>query len=121
MSIDAETRRQLAHLARSRRTRTTASSPQEPTEWRPHEVRDAAGGLSPTYTDGGAWELIATRLDEGHEVEVVNLRKPPGAKGYVMKIALEHDEPTLYVKLQLRGRQIVGRSFHYSDYPTWSR
>ena len=51
-------------------------------------MRDAAGGLSPTYTDGRAWELIATRLDEGHEVEVVNLRKPPGAKGYVMKIAL---------------------------------
>ena len=121
MSIDAETRRQLAHLARSSRTRTTAFSPQQPTDWRPHEVRDAAGGLSPTYTDGRAWELIATRLDEGHEVEVVNLRKPPGAKSYVMKIALGHDEPTLYVKLQLRGRQVVGRSFHYSDYPTWSR
>ena len=121
MSIDAETRRQLAHLARSSRTRTTAFSPQQPTDWRPHEVRDAAAGLSPIYTDGRAWELIATRLDEGQEVEVVNLRKPPGAKGYVMKIALGHDEPTLYVKLQLRGRQIVGRSFHYSDYPTWSR
>ena len=121
MSINAETRQQLAHLARSSRTRTTAFSPQGPTEWRPHDVRDPTGGFSPTFTDGAAWELIADLLDAGHEVEVVELRKPPGAKGYVMKIALGHDEPTLYVKLQLRGREIVGRSFHYSDYPTWSR
>ena len=77
-------------------------------------MRNPAGGLSPTYTDGAAWELIATRLDEGHEVEVVDLRKPPGAKGYVMKISLGRDEPDVYVKLQLRGRQIAGRSFHYS-------
>ena len=114
MSINAETRRQLAQFARSSRTRTTAFSPQQPIDWRPHEVRNPAGGLSPTYTDGAAWELIATRLDEGHEAEVVDLRKPPGAKGYVMKISLGHDEPDVYVKLQLRGRQIVGRSFHYS-------
>ena len=120
MSINAETRRQLAQLARSSRTRTTAFSPQQPTDWRPHRVRNPAGGLSPTYTDGAAWELIAARLDEGHEVEVVDLRKPPGAKGYVMKITLGHDEPAVYVKLQLRGRQIVGRSFHYSHYSTRS-
>ena len=114
MSINAETRRQLAQFARSRRTRTTAFSSQQPTDWRPHEVRDPAGGLSPTYTDSAAWELIASRLEGGHEVEVVDLRKPLGAKGYVMKISRGRNEPAVYVKLQLRGRQVVGRSFHYS-------
>lgn len=54
-------------------------------------------------------------MDAGHDVDVVELRKPPGAKGYVMKIDLGRDVPPLYVKLQLRRRQVVGRSFHYSE------
>ena len=113
--INAETRSQLARLARSARTRTTAFSPQEPTDWRPTQVRRSAGGFSPYFTHAAAWELIADKLDEGHEVEVVELRKPPGAKGYVMRIDLGPDVPTLYVKLQLRRGQVVGRSFHYSE------
>ena len=55
------------------------------------------------------------KLEEGHGVEVVELRKPAGAKGYVMKIELGPDVPMLYVKLQLRSGQVVGRSFHYSN------
>ena len=101
--------------ARSARTRTTAFSPQEPTDWRPTQVRRPEGGFSPYFTHTAAWELTADKLDEGHEVEVVELRKPPGAKGYVMKIDLGPDVPTLYVKLQLRGGQVVRRSFHYSE------
>ena len=69
----------------------------------------------PYFTRAAAWELVAEKLDAGHEVEVVELRKPPGAKGYVMKIDLGPDVPTLYVKLQLRGKHVVGRSFHYSE------
>ena len=114
--INAETRRQLALLARSDRTRTSAFSPHEPTDWRPNEVRRPGGGFSPYFTDAGAWELIADELDEGHKIEVVELRKPAGAKGYVMKIDLEPGVPTLYVKLQLRQGQVVGRSFHYSEW-----
>ena len=113
--INAETRRQLAQLARSERTRTIAFSPDQPTDWRPTEVRRPEGGYLPYFTHAAAWELVAERLDEGHEVEVVKLRKPPGAKGYVMKIDLGPDMPTLYVKLQLRRGQVVGRSFHYSE------
>ena len=119
--INPETRRQLALLARRRRARTSAFDPSAPTDWRPTEVRDPEvrdpdGGFSPYFTDAAAWELIADKLEEGHEVEVVKLRKPRGARGYVMKIDLGQDVPTLYVKLQLlRGRQVVGRSFHYSE------
>ena len=49
-------------------------------------------------------------------MEVVRLSKPQGAKGYVMKIALASNLPNLYVKLQLGPRQVIGRSFHYSEY-----
>ena len=115
MSISAETRRQLVLLARRSHARKTDFSPQLPTEWRPEEVRRPEGGFSPYFTDGAAWEFIADRLEAGHEVEVVSLRKPPNAKGYVMKIELAPGTPMLYVKLQLRSGQVVGRSFHYSN------
>lgn len=115
MNIDAETRRQLAQLARYAGTRTTAFSLGEPTDWRPSTVRRPSCGFSPYFTDAAAWELIADKLDGGHEVEEIELRKPRGAKGYVMKIDLAPGQPTLYVKLQLRGRQVVGRSFHDSE------
>ena len=115
MSIDAEARRQLAILARRSGSRKTGFSPQMPTEWQPQQVRRPEGGFSPYFTDGAAWELVADKLDAGHDVEVVELRKPRGAKGYVMHIRLGPDEPLLYVKLQLGGGKVTGRSFHYSD------
>lgn len=66
-------------------------------------------------TDAAAWDLIASRLEAGHDVETVELRKPEGKRGYVMKIALETEQPLLYVKLQLGSGRIIGRSFHYSE------
>ena len=115
MSLNAETRRQLALLARSGRSRRTEFSSEAPTDWRPQTVRRPEGGFSPFFTDAAAWELIADKLEAGHEVEVVELRKPPGAKGYVMKIRLASTELPLYVKLQLGSGKVIGRSFHYSD------
>ena len=86
-----------------------------PTKWQPNQVRNPEGGsFWPYFSDGAAWELIADKLEAGHDVEVVTLRKPPGAKGYVMKICLGPDEPLLYVKLQLGRNKVIGRSFHYS-------
>ncbi len=105
----------MALLARRPRARTTSFNPRTLTDWRPFQIRRPEGGFSPYFTDASAWELIADKLDEGHEVEVVELRRPAGAKGYVMKIDLGQDEPMLYVKLQLRPGQVVGRSFHYSE------
>ncbi len=67
------------------------------------------------FTDAGAWDLIATRIEERQEVEVICLRRPEGAAAYVMKIFLEVNRPRLYVKVELLSGRIWGRSFHYSD------
>lgn len=84
--IDEDTRHQLATLARRSRARITEFRRDRPTEWRPQEVRNPNGLLAPYFTDPDAWELIASRLERGHQVEVVELRKPPGRIGYVMMI-----------------------------------
>ena len=68
------------------------------------------------FTDSTAWEFIARRLECGEDVEVIELDKPKGAKGYVMTIALQPGVPALYVKLQLGSGKIIGRSFHYSEH-----
>ncbi len=114
MSIDASTRHQLVVLARRSNARVTEFSRNRPTDWRPGKVRDPAGTLLPYFTRTSAWELIADMLEGGHDVETIELEKPPGAKGYVMKIDLEPSRPPLYVKLQLGSGKIIGRSFHYS-------
>lgn len=73
------------------------------------------GGLYTHFTDAAAWDFVASRLEEGEEVEVIELNRPKGAKGYVMKIQLRPGEPKLYVKLQMGPTKVIGRSFHYSD------
>ena len=113
--IDEATRRQLVILARRPRARSSEFSRERPTDWRPNQVRNPNGILDRHFTDLTAWELIAERLEAGEEVEVIELRKPPGARGYVMRIHLESDLPELYIKLQLGAGRIFGRSFHYSE------
>ena len=113
--VDEATRGQLVRAARNARTRTTEFTSQRPTDWRPTEVRNPDGILDEYFTDAAAWEFIATRLEAGEDVEVIPLRKPQGAKGFVMKIELQPNLPRLYVKLQMGARGIIGRSFHYSS------
>ena len=117
MEIDDSTRHELALLARRPKARFTEFSPMRPTDWRPWQVRNPRGYLDTYFTDEAAWELIATKLESRYPVEVVLLQKPPGRKGYVMKIDLGDGERRLYVKLQLGSGTIIGRSFHYSEYP----
>ena len=74
-------------------------------------MRNPDGVLDMYFTPLTAWELIATRLEEGEEVEVIELSQPKGVKGYVMRIVLGSELPELYVKLQMRGGVIFGRSF----------
>lgn len=109
------TRRNLVVLAKSRRTRSSDFTRDRPTDWRPEQVRNPDGMLDTHYSDAAAWELIASKLEDGHPVEIVELHKPPGAKGYVMKIDIEPGQPRLYVKLELGSKKIFGRSFHYSE------
>ena len=114
MSIDDSIRRQLTILSRRAHARDTAFSPRRPTEWRPWEVVNPNGDFETHFTEPGAWELIAASLEQGHDVEVVHLRKPPGQKAYVMQIKLDDVNPLLYIKLQLGAGKVIGRSFHYS-------
>ena len=116
MSIEDSIRHQLAVLARRKEARITAFSRFRPTEWRPGEVRNPDGVLATHFTDASAWELIASRLENGEGVAVIELRKPRGKKGYVMKIDLGRNLPVLYIKLELGAGKIIGRSFHYSKH-----
>ncbi len=101
------TRRQLAVLARRSHARVTAFSPERPTDWRPGQVRNPGGLLDTFFTDAAAWELIAERLEDGHPIETVEMRKPRGATGYVMKVDIEPGRPQLYIKLQLGSGTIT--------------
>ena len=87
-----------------------------PNDWRPRSVRNPRGNFDTHFSDASAWELIASELEAGREVETIRLNKPPGAEGYVMLIELEPDASPLYVKVQLsKSQKIIGRSFHYSE------
>lgn len=115
MSLSPSIRHQMVVLARRGRARVTEFSRDRPTDWRPGQVRNPDGMVDTHFTDTAAWELIASKLEDGHPVEIVELEKPPGATGYVMKIDIEPGQPLLYVKLQLGSGKIIGRSFHYSE------
>lgn len=70
------------------------------------------------FSDSAAWALIVSCLqDDSIELVEIELRKPPGKKGYVMRISLSEAQPMLYVKLQLGGPGVIGRSFHNDEPP----
>ena len=115
MSINKSTRSQLIVLARRKNARITDWSREIPTDWRPGSVRNPHGDFDTHFSDQSAWELIASELEVYREVKIISLDKPPGAKGYVMLIELEPDASPVYVKVQLMGQKIIGRSFHYSE------
>jgi len=87
-----------------------------PCRWRPWEVRNPKGGLSLTFTEPAAWELIAAKIEDGCELNEIALRNPEGRRAYVMLVELQPDRPKLYVKLQLGAGKIIGRSFHYTRF-----
>jgi len=90
----------------------TEFSKTRPTQWRPYEITNPSSGLP--FTDGGAWELIADRLDAGHPLVEMDLKKPAGKKGYVMLIDICDGKAPVYVKLQLGCGRVIARSFHRS-------
>ena len=114
MSIDESIRDHIVRLVR-RGDRTSGFTRARPTDWRPGEVPNPRGLLLPYFDDGSAWELIASSLEEGHDVETITLDVPLGRKGYVMKIDLNPGRPLLYIKLELGSGVVFGRSFHESE------
>lgn len=111
MAIDEGTRKELARLCGSRRTRRSSFSPTMPTHWSPQQVRHPATGDA--FTDEGAWLFTAQLLTVGHPVEVITLKKPPGKKGYVLICGGVAPEK-IYIKLQMGSGCVIGRSFHLS-------
>jgi hypothetical protein len=66
------------------------------------------------FTEDAAWEYVAECIEADAEIEAIDLDIPPGKKGYVLSLP-SHDRATpIYVKLQLGGDCVIGRSFHYS-------
>lgn len=107
-------RRQLAALARSPQTRRVGG-PDRPHRWRPGEVPDAETGYG--MTDAAAWALLASKLeDPTQKLEQIELRIPPMATGYVMKVAAGHLDNRIYIKFEFivsaGCRLICARSFH---------
>lgn len=83
-----------------------------PCHWNPTTVTNPDVGFC--FTHISAWAYIADLAETGHLIEEINLEQPAGEKGYVMTKQLEANLPDLYIKVQLKGGKIFGRSFHYS-------
>jgi hypothetical protein len=70
------------------------------------------GSITP-FTEAGAWEFIACLIEDNVEIETITLDKPPGKTGYVMLVTGNYNEE-IYIKLEIVGDKVFGRSFHVS-------
>ena len=66
------------------------------------------------FTEDGAWAYVSENIANGVDIEVKDLDIPPGKKAYVMSLPSHDPQVPIYVKLQLGGDCVIGRSFHYS-------
>jgi len=112
MAVSSDIRANLALLCRSKRTRSSIFTEKRPNKWSPTSVC-VPSKLYP-FTEAGAWEFVADCLERGFDVEIITLDKPPGKTGYVMLVPCEHGEE-IYIKLELVGDRVFGRSFHISE------
>lgn len=113
MASEDEIRKEIIRLARRKEARTRFFTPERPTVWKPSTVSNPEA-LGLPFTEEGAWQFIARKAEEGHEIKEIELRQPPGEKAYIMEVELEAGAPKLYIKVQLLRGKIVGRSFHNS-------
>ena len=111
--MSPDTLRQLIGNCRIKKERTLGF----PRDWIPTKIRNPEAN-GDYFTEAGAWEFIAAKLEKGHAFDEISLDTPQGATAIVMKIQLKTGEPLLYIKIQvgIRNRPI-GRSFHYSYEP----
>ena len=104
-------RENMLGLLRANKTRAKWSE-DKPIDWHPESVMNCKTGLS--FTRYSCWEIIEEKLSKGHPIEIVELHKPVGKKGYVMNVK-SCDDRIIYIKLQI-SNYLLGRSFHYSHY-----
>ena len=113
-------RRELAALARRSDRRTSEWSRERPTEFRPDTVINPDTGVS--FSPAGAWHYISDLLEGGQALEPLELDKPAGKTGYVLRPKLGPELREIYIKLELGdGGMVIGRSFHYSEGPSSTR
>jgi hypothetical protein len=106
----SEVRHHLAILARRKKARRIDLGGNRPCKWWPTKVMDPRTGQP--FTLEGAWEYAAEKLEEGLELDRVELENPPGKFAYAMTITTSLG--TIYIKLELGSGVIWGRSFHES-------
>lgn len=115
MAVSNEIRQEIIVRARNKKLRSYEYSDLRPCVWKPEEVENASGFA---FTTERAWQFIAERLEDGEILEELRLDHPPGEIAYVMKVDLQNGRARIYIKVQLLGNVILGRSFHYSTEPT---
>src|SRR5262249_39660043 len=78
--------------------------------WSPTSVTDPRSRQA--FTEEGAWEYIVEQLEANVTIYPMTLNNPPGKTGYyfLLKSAFTQN---IYVKLQICGNSVMGRSFHY--------
>ena len=113
MAVAASIRIRLIAFSASRRTRIVEFTPRSPTRWQPRQFTDPRSGQA--FTDESAWDYIVEQLQCDIPIEEISLDKPPGAKGYVIYLPGANKQK-LYVKLQICGDHVKGRSFHESEF-----
>lgn len=107
-----EIRRAIVLLAPRKDARIVPMSAEMPCRWFPTEVENPNTPGYP-FSEPGAWRFIAELANTMHPIEEILLKKPPNTKAYVMIYTVSNSD-SIYIKVQLRGNKIYGRSFHYS-------
>ena len=113
MPIDDSVRKDLIQRARDKNHRQNVTKSAEPCRWYPHRVLHPSLGIP--FTDVSAWNFIADLLSVGHKVSVIEMKKPPGQQGYVLKAPGYTGCPEIYIKVTLSRNFINGRSFHEDE------
>lgn len=108
----SELKKEIARLARRKDMRFVPRSRHMPCHWQPTTVTNPAVDIP--FSDISAWHFIAQLADDGCEFEEIVLEQPRGEKAYVTSVPLDTSLPNLYIKIQLKNGNIIGRSFHYS-------
>jgi hypothetical protein len=103
----------LIRLCESKRTRRAIFTSDMPSKWQPRQFTDPRSGQA--FTDDGAWTYISQSLAMGVDIEEIVLEQPAGAAGYVFFLA-GVNKRKIYVKLQMCGNHVRGRSFHESEF-----
>lgn len=108
--MNSDSLRQLIASCRSGKSRTVG----RPCVWTPNVVRNPEN-LDWYFTDAGAWNFIADKLESGHQYYEMVLDNPEGAKAIYFTVDLPSPHTAIYIKVQIGvGNKAIGRSFHPS-------